>query len=220
MRHLSSALYCEGSTDAQFLRPLLLRLCEGMAALAPDTVEVADVMVLADEPRHRRLPRAERIEMAAKAADGAWLVLFIHADADGRDGRAARAERVQPAIERMGDLLGPTRQAVAVVPIRMTDAWVLADVDAFRSGVGTTRDDKALGLLDVVAHGADHVPDPKGLLRAAFAAARPGARGAQLGAYLGRIADAASFEDLRRLEAFRQLESDLKVALRTLGIVR
>ena len=220
MRHLSSALYCEGVTDAQFLRPLLLRLCEGLAALARETVEVADILVLDDEFQHRHLPRSERIELAAKAAVGAWVVLFIHADADGRDGRAARADRVQPAVERLSGLLGPARQAVAVVPIKMTDAWVLADVNAFRSSVGMTRDDRELGLADVVAHGADHVPDPKSLLRAAFAAARPRARSAQLGAYLARIGDSASFDHLRRLEAFRQLESDLEAALRTLGIVQ
>ena len=220
MRHLSAALYCEGTTDAQFLRPLLQRLCEVKAALARETVEVADVMVLADQDQHRHLPRSERIERAAKIADGAWIVLFIHADADDRDGRAARAERVQPAVERLRDLLGPTRQAVAVVPIKMTDAWVLADLDAFRSGIGTTRDARALGLGGVEAHGADHVPDPKALLRAAFAAARPRERGARLGAFLGLIAESASFDQLRRLEAFRQLEADLEAALRNLGIVR
>lgn len=220
MRHLSSALYCEGTTDAQFLQPLLLRLCETMAALSRETVEVADVMLLNDAPEHRHLPRSERIKLAAKAADGAWLVLFIHADADGRDGRAARAERVQPAVEQLADELGATRQAVAVIPIRTTDAWVLADLDAFRNGVGTTRDDRALGLLDVVAHGADHVADPKALLRTALAAAKPRAKGAQLGGYLGRIAESTSFDKLRRLEAFRQLESELMTALRTLGIVR
>lgn len=220
MRHLSSALYCEGATDAQFLRPLLLRLCESMAALSRETVEVADVMVLADAPEHRQLPRSARIELAAKAADGAWLVLFIHADADGRDGRAARAERIQPGVERLGDLLGTTRQAVAVVPIRMTEAWVLADLDAFRTGVGTSRDDRALGLEDVVAHGADHVAAPKALFLAALSAAKPRAKGAQLGGYLGRIAESASFHQLRRLEAFRQLEAELEAALRALGIVR
>jgi hypothetical protein len=102
----------------------------------------------------------------------------------------------------------------------MTDAWVLADLDAFRSGIGTTRDARALGLGGVEAHGADHVPNPKALLRAAFSAARPRERGARLGAFLGLIAESASFDQLRRLEAFRQLEADLEVALRNLGIVR
>ena len=220
MRHLSAALYCEGTTDAQFLRPLLLRLCEEKAALARETVEVADVMVLADQHEDRHLPRSERIERAANAADGAWLVLFIHADADGRDGRAAKVERVQPAVERLQGRLGPTRQAVAVVPIRMTEAWVLADLDAFRSSIGTTRDARALGLVDVLAHGPDHVPDPKALLRAAITATRPRSRGVHLGAYLGLIAEATSLDQLRRLEAFRQLEADLEAALRNLGIVR
>lgn len=220
MRYLSSALYCEGPTDANFLRPLLLRLCERLAGLSSESVEVSEPLVLADKPQHRHRSRAERIELAARAADGAWLLLFIHADADGRDGRAAKAERVQPAVDRLSDVLGPARRAIAVVPVRMTDAWVLADVDAFRSGVGTTRDAEDLGLGDVLAHGADRVPDPKALLRSALLAARPGARRAQLGAYLERIGDSTSLDRLRRLEAFRQLEAEVEAALRVLGIIR
>jgi hypothetical protein len=220
MRLLSSALYCEGSTDAQFLRPVLQRLCERTAARAREPVDVPEVLILEDEPRHRDLVRAERIELSAKASDGAWVVLFIHADADSRDARTARSDRVAPAIERLVGFLGQMRQAVPVVPVRMTDAWVLADVDAFRSGVGTTLDDRALGLADVAARGADQVNDPKALLLAAFDAARPRIRPAQRAAFVGRIGAMSSFECLQRFQAFRQLESDLDAALRTLGIVR
>lgn len=220
MRHLSSALYCEGTTDAHFLRPLLLRLCEGLAARSREPVEVADPLILVDEPRHKGLPRSERIALAANAADGAWLVLFIHADADGRNGQTARVERVQPGIDRLAGTFGRNRQAVAVIPIRMTESWVLADTDALRQAIGTTRDDRALGLADALVHGADRVRDPKALLRDAFIAARPHAHAAQLSAYLGQIGEAVSFERLRRLEAFRQVESDLEDALLQLAILQ
>jgi hypothetical protein len=220
MRLLSSALYCEGPSDALFLRPLLLRLCEATAADAHEPVEVPDVVDLGDKAEHRLRPRDERIALAAKAAEGAWIVLFIHADADARDPRTAIAERVQPAIDRLAAELGTNRQAVAVVPIRMTEAWLLADLDAFGSVLGTTLDVDELGLSGVVAHGVERVTDPKALVRHAIAAAKPRARAAQVASYRARLGEAVSLERLRRLVAFRTLEQDFRAALATLGILR
>jgi Domain of unknown function (DUF4276) len=220
MRLLSSALYCEGPSDALFLRPLLLRLCEATAADAQEPVEVPDVIDLGDEPQHRSRPRDERIALAARAAEGAWVVLFIHADADGRDARTALAQRVQPAIERLALELGTNRQAVAVVPIRMTEAWLLADVDAFRSVLGTTLDLDALGLGDAIAHGVERVADPKSQVRHAIALAKPRARAAQVASYRARLGEAVSLDRLRQLVAFRTLEHDFRAALATLGILR
>jgi Domain of unknown function (DUF4276) len=220
MRYLSSALYCEGAADAGFLLPLLRRLCEYLASDADDMVEVAEVIALADAHEDRRLDRDERIERAARAADGAWVVLFIHADADARDQRAAVSQRVRPAIERLAPLLAGKRQAVAVVPVRMTEAWALADPDALRTVVGATMDDDALGLTAALAHGIERANDPKALLEGALLAARPRARPAQLAAYRGRIGETASLARLQRLAAFRHLEADLRAALLALGILR
>ena len=217
MRLLSSALYCEGPSDAVFLRPLLLRLCETIAADARAPVEIPDVIDLIDEPEHRSRPRDERIAAAARAAEGAWIILFIHADADARDPQAAMAERVQPAIDRLARDLGTSRKAVAVVPIRMTEAWLLADIDAFRSVLGTTLDAGALGLN--VAHGVERMTDPKARFRRAIAAARPRVRAGQLASYRARLGEAVSLEQLRRLTAFRTLEHDFRTALSALGIL-
>lgn len=203
-----------------FLRPLLLRLCEATAADAQEPIEVPDVIDLGDRPDHRSRPRDERIAAAARAAEGAWIVLFIHADADARDARTAIAERVQPAIDRLASDLGTNKQAIAVVPIRMTEAWLLADIDAFRSVLGTTLDGDALGLSSVVAHGAERVADPKALVRHAIAVVKPRARAAQVASYRARLGEAVSLERLRRLVAFRTLEQDFRAALSELGILR
>ena len=40
MQYLGLALYAEGSTDYQFLCPLLLRLCESACAQATQPVEI------------------------------------------------------------------------------------------------------------------------------------------------------------------------------------
>lgn len=220
MRLLSSALYCEGPSDALFLRPLLRRLCEATAGHALEPVEVPDGIELVDQPAHRSRPRDERIALAAGAAEGAWIVLFIHADADARDSHAAIAERVQPGIDRLAGELGMNKRVVAVVPIRSTEAWLLADPAALRRVLGTTLGDDALGLSQMLAHGAERVTDPKALLRQAIAVAKPRARAAQVASYRASLGELASFERLRLLGAFRTLEQDFRAALVEVGILR
>lgn len=219
MRLLSTALYAEGHTDVEFLRPVLQRLCLACAAKADDVVEVSDVLALDDLPADRSLPRDRRILSAARAADGAWIVLFIHADADGDD-HLARANRVEPARRLLTEEFGVRRQSVAVVPVRTSDAWVLADPDALRQAFGTKLSDAALGLSEAMAHGVDHLGDPKGRLQAALRAAKPQRHAGSVTRYLGRVGELASFERLRRLVAFAQLETDLVAALRAIGILR
>lgn len=219
MRYLSAALYAEGSTDVRFLKPLLLRVCAAFAAESPEQVETSDVVDLDDLPIHRHLPREQRILEAARRAQGAWIVLFIHADADS-SARRAMQERVDPARALLAAEFGRRGQAVAVVPVRTTEAWTLADTDALRMAFGTTMTNEDLGLADVVTRGADHVTDPKATLAIAFERSRGRRRSGTVGPYLGRIADAISLERLRHLDAYRQMEEELRLALRALGILR
>ncbi len=219
MRYLSVALYAEGPSDVEFLRPVLHRLCMECAAQSPENVELSDILALDDLPEHRGFARDERIVQAALAAAGAWVVLFIHADAD-RDERAAREERIEPARRRLQAAFDARHQSVGVVPVRMTEAWALADPDALRAAFGSTASDDWLGLADAVAHGADRLADPKRTLDAAFRVARPRRRLLSVVPYLGRIGESASLACLRRLPAFRQLDADLRDALRTLAILK
>lgn len=216
---LGGALYCEGSTDALFLAPLLRRLREDAAAQVRARVEVPDTLVLEDAPRDRVLPRDERIERAARAAQGAWGVLFIHADADGREPEAALRERVQPAVARLAGLLGARQQAVAVVPVRMTEAWLLADADALRKATGSLLDDTALGLDEALRRGPERVREPKVVLDAALVRAGPRLRPAQRAGCIARMGEEVSLPRLRHLAAFQRLETDLHAAMSHMGML-
>lgn len=216
MRFLNTALYAEGPTDVEFLCPLLGRLCAELLMESGVPVELSDVLPLLDLPEHRALPRDHRILEAARAADGAWMLLFIHADADG-DARAAVAERVEPARQLIRRAFDDRQPTVAVVPVRMTEAWILSDADALRKGLGTSLSDADLGLADVIAHGPESVTKPKAVLQQVFNRARPQRRAASIGPYLGRIGACTSLQKLRRLDAFRSMEADLRHAVSQLG---
>jgi hypothetical protein len=215
MRWLGTALYAEGSSDARFLQPLLQRTCAEMCLTCCDQpVEVSDVLDLQDLPGTRGQPRDERIAGAARQAREAWSVLFIHADADANEQRA-HDERVQPARALLEAEWGA--RSVAVVPVRTTESWVLADLEALRSAFGTTLGIDVLGLEQVAAHGADRIADPRATLERALHIARAKRRSTALNSYLGVIGESISLAQLRRLAAYQRMEGELREALRALG---
>lgn len=220
MQYLGLALYAEGSTDYQFLCPLLLRLCESACAQAAQPVEIGGVLPLDDTHAMRAAPRGERIAQAAQEAAGAWNLLFVHADADGDAERALR-ERVTPGLGRVRDAARPRAEGVAVVPVQETEAWVLADGDALRAVFGSTLTDNALGLPAHVA-AIEHLAEPKLALQEAFLATRPNGRRARAGAtpLFNALGEQVALDRLRALPSFRTLELDLHMALQRLQILK
>lgn len=221
MHYLGLALYAEGPTDYYFLRPLLLRLCEDICLNeANQSVEFGEEVISLNEPdRMRDARREERVIEAARKARGAWRIVFVHTDGAGNAARA-RATCAQPAIDRLARELPGEGIGVAVVPIRETESWALADGDAIRRVFGTPLSDDALGLprrpADVEAS-----PDPKKALDDAFLKTRPTRRKQRQGAspMLNAIGESVSLEKLRLLQGFQTLEHELRQGLRHIGIL-
>ena len=219
MHYLGLALFAEGATDHRFLRPLLYRLCDELCLGSRTPVEVSEVLELHTPVGLKDQPRSERIAGAAASASDAWRVLFVHADADGDDA-AARAERVEPALMAVRNRLGNGRQGVAVVPVRSTDAWALADADALRRVFGTTLTNVELGVPSLPRE-VERLADPKSTLARSFYATRPPRSRARSGVapYIDLLGGEIAIQALRQLGAFRRLEADLSAALRELQIL-
>lgn len=218
MQYLGLALYAEGPTDYYFLRPLLQRLCEDLCAneaLGP--VDVSEVLALNHPASADAQPREQRILAAAKLSRDSWRILFVHADGANDPGRA-RQEQVTPSLELLRDAFKEDGIGVAVVPIRETEAWAIADGDAIRSVFGSDLSNGELGLPGRRA--VETVADPKAVLLGAFHATGPSGRRRKQGTspYLNSLGEAISLTHLRELDAFCVLERDLKAALRQLRI--
>jgi Domain of unknown function (DUF4276) len=219
MEYLGLALFAEGPTDHRFLRPLLLRLCEDLCAHhAPRPVEVTEVLSLHSLSGTEGLPRERRIADAAREAHGAWRVLFVHADGEG-DPQAARRQRVQPGLDQLAADMAGRRAGIAVVPVRETEAWVLADGNALRRAFGTTLNDARLGLPRSPRQ-VEQLRDPKQTLNAAYAAISLRGRRAGYGpaSFLQLLGEQVALNALRAVPSFAQMESDLLQVLRRWNI--
>ena len=222
MRYLGLALFAEGSTDYRLLGPTLYRAVENLCLLyANDVIEIGGVRELRVPKAYRRRSRATQVLEAARRDIGAFHILFIHADANGDAGRA-RQERVEPAVRLIRQKEGLTNtRSVAVVPVRETEAWALADGDALRGAFGTTLDDEGLGI-PARPQEVERLPEPKQVLDHALREAVGGSRRRRhlVTTYLNAIGERVGLARLRRMPAYRRFEGDLRAALRQLGYLR
>ena len=99
--------------------------------------------------------------VAALALAGPSSLLFVHRDAD-RETADVRRAQIHESL-RAAALELP---AVAVIPVRMTESWLLVDEGAIRAVAGNPAGREPLDLP--VAHRAEAVADPKALLREAL----------------------------------------------------
>jgi hypothetical protein len=137
-------------------------------------------------------------------------VLFIHRDAE-KQPADIRYQQIRSAVNAA---VKPTEGVpyVCVVPVRMTEAWLLFDETAIRRAAGNPNGCVPLGLPSLTE--VERLPDPKTVLLHAIrkASGRTGRRLKKLNESecRARLAELIrDFSPLRKLDAFARLESDL-----------
>lgn len=147
-------------------------------------------------------------------------LLFVHRDSDNV-GRNARALEIDGAAAASG-VLPPT---ICLIPVRMTEAWLLIDEQAIRTASGNPRGRDPLHIPNL--NGLERSADPKDILSEALVAASgtAGRRRRQFVSSLSaaRQRVAALIDDisiLRNLEGFISFENDLKMKLMQNGWLR
>jgi hypothetical protein len=117
---------------------------------------------LITDPLADRLPPPPRKTVAdklqaVKDLGGAYDLIAVHRDADAA-GRPPRLEEIHSAVQ----LVMPGTPHVPVIPIRMTEAWLLLDEAEIRRVAGSPNGKVPLGLPK--AKNVESIPDPKALL--------------------------------------------------------
>ena len=143
-------------------------------------------------------------------------LLFVHRDAE----KEAFELRVQEIHNELANFENPY---VAIVPVHMTEAWLLSNESAIREAANNPNGKEDLGMPP--SNKWDKIPDPKGVLFASLKAAT-GLRGRRLDKFhldaaRHRVAQLTSdFSGLAGLPAFRQLCSDIDAYIETSPIFR
>lgn len=192
MRYLTSGLIAEDRSDVSFLRPVLqaqlqrVALAEGFDA---GQMQVSDVAAVKS---------ADAVLAAARELLESCDILFVHRDA-----------REKGKIDSLrGSLAAPSR-VVAVVPVRETEAWVLAAACGAEIRIAELDANPAEKGLRWV----EKLPDPKAELRRRY----HGKRGVE--ELFDLIAGRADLDRLAEIPAYQSFLHDLTAALKELNFL-
>jgi len=143
--------------------------------------------------------------------------LFIHRDAE-REPPEHRRREIQKAVESLGGNKPETH--VCVVPIRMSEAWLLFDEQAIRRASGNPNGRLTLEMPGLST--IENLPDPKQKLYDLLTTASE-LRGRRWKSFdpiaqLRRVAQLLdAFAPLRQLSAFQALERDVERIVKERG---
>jgi hypothetical protein len=154
---LKYTLVTDGPTDANLLPVIDWTLRNTGGVELPNGMR-AEFWRLRDPPESLEARIAKAVELFPCDA------LFIHRDAE-REDPGVRSREIQCAVEAAGRA-GCRMPAVAVIPVRMLEAWLLFDERAIRQAAGNPNGRVPLNLPDV--RRIEQRPDPKEDLKAAL----------------------------------------------------
>ncbi len=126
IKQIIIALATEGSSDHRFLPNIIQRTFERVAFEDQQEIEIFEPICLSQISGENIQEKAK--QYAIQAVEKGAMVLCFHADADDKTDENAFKERINLAFNAIksdkGDLC---KNLVAIVPIQMTEAWILAD---------------------------------------------------------------------------------------------
>ena len=207
---LTYTLLADGPSDEAITRVIDWLVKDVAPSLTP-LPQFADLRGLPRPPKmlHQQIETALRLHPCD--------ILFIHRDAENQSPSARRAE-IQSAVNQVS----PVGEHIPVVPVRMTEAWLLSDERAIRGASGNPNGIARLQLPAIAR--LEELADPKQSLRellsqAAAIATRLPYRQRELAtaATTKRVANlTGSFAALSGVPAFALLRDDIAASLAVL----
>lgn len=142
-----AGLFTEGTTDIRFLEGVVSRTFTDIAFDCTGDIEIALHVITISKTG---LTFEEQVRSAAKKGFDEYGIslLCVHSDADNRSDQTVLQHKFKPAQ----DLLNGIKEDVScklltpIIPVQMTEAWMLADIDLLRREIGTDLSANELGL--------------------------------------------------------------------------
>lgn len=214
MNRLNYTLVADGPSD----RCLIHVINWAIIQLAPHRDILLINSQFADYREAPDVPRGLPARIRRAVRDFPCDILFVHRDAEG-EGPERRREEIASATQEAG-----IPSTVCVIPVRMTEAWLLFNEAAIRRAAGNPHGLAPLRLPALQR--MEREPDPKRVLREALEAASE-TSGRRLRHFQRdipqlkqRVAELIEdFSPLQRLPAFRSFYEELQAELARRALV-
>lgn len=141
-----SGLFTEGTTDVRFLSSVVERTLEEVALDCTGDIETKVEIVSISKTG---LNFNEQVLEVSKLAHEKYgvLILFVHTDSDSVNDDLVFQTKIIPAQKNLleqDDVC--CKHIIAIVPIQMTESWMLADKELLKEEIGIEKADAELGI--------------------------------------------------------------------------
>lgn len=223
MKTLTIAFSPEGTTDVRFLSSVIRRTAEALlTAHGRGQTDVLEPIAFL-RPKGE-LDGAERLLAVARQALG-FDCLIVHADADHSSPQTALDQRLAPGQRLIATDAKAQQQVVCLVPVAMTEAWMLADTPSLQEALDTdllvVRD---LGLprpaeIESTTHPKTDLKTALQCIQESLPPRRRQSVSELMADLYGQLAE-IPLASLRQLASFRQFETDFHTALVSQGFAQ
>lgn len=213
-RQIYIGLATEGSTDRRFLAGIVERTFQHIAL--SECRQDIDIFIEALNTSKIDLDFPEFVKCAC--FDGVrqfgMMSLAIHTDADRDSYEARKAHKIEPAQNLLDSLdENYCKLLTPVIPVRMIEAWMLADKELLKAEIGTKKSDNELGI----DRAPEAMADPKQAIVDAIRIATENLPKRRqrlcIGDLYSIIGDKVSIESLEKLDSYRRFEDEVRSTL-------
>lgn len=156
----------EGLTDNRFLESIIQRSFSEIAYQCQTEIEVYPIQKILKKPGEFV---TNITQCAIEAEEKGIMILCVHTDADDNNDSNAFNFKINPAFNSVQQYLAEIcKNLVAVVPIHMTEAWMLADKNLLINEIHTNHNEIELGIHNR----PESYNDPKYIIEQAIRIAR------------------------------------------------
>lgn len=214
----------EGSTDNRFLENIIKRtIVDIVFNECSMDLEVEDIIILTTSKIGKKFDEYFVDAVRDALNSGAYL-LIVHTDSDKDNYEERIAHKFVPAIETLrnsedSDIRDYEQNIVPIIPIRMIEAWMLANKSIFKEEVGTTLLDSDLDITG----DPERMSDPKQKINNALKIAKErSSRNRRLNIediseLYSPLGNKIPFQDLYRLNSYNMFTDNLRKGLKALG---
>ncbi|MDP5170425.1 MAG: DUF4276 family protein [Bacteroidia bacterium] len=220
-RQIFAGYFVEGPTDARFLEGILRK---SLLDIAFECTSQIDVELFLIEIDKQGLSFVEQVELVANEGLNDYGIdfLFVHTDADNSTIDNALRHKIDPAIASLMQKPdeGYCKKVVPVIPVYMTEAWMLADKELLKEEIGTELSDNQLGIN----RSPESIANPKEIIESAIRIAREKRTKRRrhdliIGELYSPIGAKVELGNLKRLDSFNQFNIRLKQVFVELGLL-
>lgn len=141
-----AGLFTEGTTDVRFLSSVAERTLEEVAFDCTGDIETKVEIININKTG---LNFNEQVLEASRVAFNKFgiLILFVHTDSDSVSDEIIFQTKIIPAentLKTQDDSC--CKNIIAIVPVQMTESWMLADKQLLKEEIGVVKSDTDLGI--------------------------------------------------------------------------